>query len=127
MRLVPDEPGVAGKQQGDLMLRLRSAVEAKDAENAALRAGLETVLARLDAALAEAAAEREQRRRLELKVAELERRLGMASTDSGRRARRSGSGRKRRGGRGRNRSGSGGKTAGGAVSPVTRERPAAGP
>ena len=47
------------------MLRLRSAVEAKDAENAALRAGLETVLARLDAALAEAAAEREQRRRLE--------------------------------------------------------------
>ena len=65
MRLVLDEPGVAGKQQGDLMLRLRSAVEAKDAENAALRAGLETVLARLDAALAEAAAEREQRRRLE--------------------------------------------------------------
>ena len=65
------------------MSRLRAAVEARDAENSALRAGLEKVLARLDAALAEAAAEREQRERLELKVAELERRLSMDSTDSG--------------------------------------------
>ena len=75
--------GAAGEQQGDLVSRLRAAVEARDAENSALRAGLEKVLARLDAALAEAAAEREQRERLELKVAELERRLSMDSTDSG--------------------------------------------
>ena len=65
------------------MSRLRAAVEARDAENAALRAGLEKVLARLDAAVAEVAAERELRQRLELKVAELERRLSMDSTDSG--------------------------------------------
>ena len=44
-------------------------VEAKDAENALLRAELD--------------AERELRRRLELRLAELERRLGMDSTDSG--------------------------------------------
>ncbi len=65
------------------MSRPRAAVEARDAENPALRAGLEKVLARLDAALAEAAAGREQRERLELTVAELERRLPMDSTDSG--------------------------------------------
>ena len=47
------------------MSRLRAAVEAKDAENSALRARLEKVLARLDAALTEAAAEREQRERLD--------------------------------------------------------------
>jgi hypothetical protein len=81
LRLVPDEPGAAGEQQGDLMSRLQAAVEARDAENSALRAGLEKVLARLDAALAEAAAE--QRERLGLKVAELERRLSMDSTDLG--------------------------------------------
>jgi hypothetical protein len=83
LRLVSDEADAAGEQQGDLVSRLRAAVEARDAENSALRAGLEKVLARLDAALAEAAAEREQRERLELKVAELERRLSMDSTDSG--------------------------------------------
>jgi transposase len=83
LRLVSDEPGAAGEQQGDLVSRLRAAVEARDAENSALRAGLEKMLARLDTALAEAAAEREQRERLELKVAELERRLSMDSTDSG--------------------------------------------
>ena len=44
-------------------------VEAKDAENALLRAELD--------------AERELRQRLELRLAELERRLGMDSTDSG--------------------------------------------
>jgi hypothetical protein len=48
---------------------LRSVVEAKDAENAVLRAELD--------------AGRELRRRLELRLAELERRLGMDSTDSG--------------------------------------------
>jgi hypothetical protein len=48
---------------------LQAVVEAKDAENALLRAELE--------------AERELRKRLELRLAELERRLGMDSTDSG--------------------------------------------
>jgi Transposase IS66 family len=49
--------------------RLRAVVEAKDAEIAGLRA--------------EADAARERERRLELRLAELERRLGMDSTDSG--------------------------------------------
>jgi transposase len=48
---------------------LRAVAEAKDAENALLRAELD--------------AERELRKRLELRLAELERRLGMDSTDSG--------------------------------------------
>ncbi len=48
---------------------MRAVIEAKDAENAVLRA-------ELDAAL-------ERYRRLELRVAELERRLGQDSTDSG--------------------------------------------
>jgi Transposase IS66 family len=52
-----------------LLAQLRAVVEAKDAENAALRAELD--------------AERELRRRLELRLAELERRLSMDSTDSG--------------------------------------------
>ena len=49
--------------------RLRGRLAERDAEVAALRAGLDT--------------ERELRRRLELRLAELERRLGMDSTDSG--------------------------------------------
>jgi transposase len=69
--LVPEEPGppeeVAG--QRELLSRLRAVVEAKDAENAALRRDLD--------------AERELRRRLELRLAELERRLSMDSSDSG--------------------------------------------
>ncbi len=48
---------------------LRAVVEAKDAEIAGLRDGLD--------------AARERERRLELRLAELERRLGMDSTDSG--------------------------------------------
>ena len=64
----PDLPADAGEQR-ELLARLRAAVEARDAENAALRAEL--------------AAERELRRRLELRVAELERRLGQDSTTSG--------------------------------------------
>ena len=48
---------------------LRAVVEAKDAENALLRAELDAV--------------RERELRLELRLAELERRLGMDSTDSG--------------------------------------------
>ena len=71
MGLVPEEPGppdeVAG--QRELLSRLRAVVEAKDAENAVLRAELD--------------AERELRRRLELRLAELERRLSMDSSDSG--------------------------------------------
>ena len=71
MGLVPEEPGppdeVAG--QRELLSRLRAVVEAKDAENAVLRAELD--------------AEREPRRRLELRLAELERRLSMDSSDSG--------------------------------------------
>jgi hypothetical protein len=69
--LVPEEPGPSGGIAGqrELLSRLRAVVEAKDAENAALRAELD--------------AERELRRRLELRLAELERRLSMDSTDSG--------------------------------------------
>jgi Transposase IS66 family len=69
LRFVSDEPGVAGEQQGDLVRRLRAVVEAKDAEIGVLRGEL--------------AAERELRRRLELRLAEVERRLSMDSSDSG--------------------------------------------
>jgi transposase len=55
--------------QRELLAQLRGVVEAKDAENAVLRRELD--------------AERELRRRLELRLAELERRLGMDSSDSG--------------------------------------------
>jgi Transposase IS66 family len=65
---VPDPSAGAGEQR-ELLARLRAVIEAKDAENAVLRA-------ELDAAL-------ERYRRLELRVAELERRLGQDSTDSG--------------------------------------------
>jgi hypothetical protein len=64
-----DEPGAVGEQQRELLSRLRAVVNAKDAENAVLRQELD--------------AERELRRRLELRIAELERRLGMDSSDSG--------------------------------------------
>ena len=77
-----DAPGVPG-EQGDLVSRLRAVIAAKDEQMAALTASLETALARVEAALADAAASRERERRLELRVAELERRLSMDSTDSG--------------------------------------------
>ncbi len=66
-----DVPGLSAGSGGqrELLARLRAVIEAKDAENAVLRA-------ELDAAL-------ERYRRLELRVAELERRLGQDSTDSG--------------------------------------------
>ena len=69
--LVPDEPGVpaGGGDQRALIARLRAVIEAKDTENALLRAELEAQL--------------ERYRRLELRVAELERRLGADSTNSG--------------------------------------------
>ena len=71
MGLVLEEPGQSGiiAEQRELLSRLRAVVEAKDAENAVLRAELD--------------AERELRRRLELRLAELERRLSMDSSDSG--------------------------------------------
>ncbi len=68
---MPEEPGLADviAEQRELLSRLRAVVEATDAENQVLRA-------ELDAA-------RERERRLELRLAELERRLRMDSTDSG--------------------------------------------
>jgi hypothetical protein len=63
-----DVPVGAAEQRG-VAARLRAVVEAKDAENAALRAELAAAL--------------EHGRRLELRVAELERRLGMDSSNSG--------------------------------------------
>ena len=68
---MPEEPGLADviAEQRELLSRLRAVVEAKDAEIQALRAELE--------------AARERERRLELRLAELERRLRMDSSDSG--------------------------------------------
>jgi hypothetical protein len=65
LSLVPEEPGLADvtAEQRELLSRLRAVVEAKDAGNQVLRA-------ELDAA-------RERERRLELRLAELERRLRM--------------------------------------------------
>ena len=65
---MPDLPAGAGERR-ELLARLRAVVEAKDAEVAMLRAEL--------------TAERELRRRMELRIAELERRLGQDSTNSG--------------------------------------------
>lgn len=120
-----DAPGAAGGQ-GDLVSRLRAVIGAKDEQIAALTASLETALARLEAAAAEAAASRERERRLELRVAELERRLSVDSTDSGTPSSKERIGRKRRGGPGRSPSGSAARTASGAASPVTRGRPVTG-
>jgi transposase len=69
-------PGDAAGEQHSLLARLRAVIEAKDAENATLRAALAGLRAELDA-------EHELVRRLELRVAELERRLRMDSSDSG--------------------------------------------
>jgi transposase len=71
----PDPSGAAGEQRG-LAARLRAVIEAKDAEIVALRAALGGMRADLEA-------EHELVRRLELRVAELERRLRMDSSDSG--------------------------------------------
>src|SRR6266576_1438675 len=85
--LVSEEPGPSDEIAGqrELLSRLRAVVEAKDAENAVLRRELD--------------AERELRRRLELRLAELERRLSMDSSDSG-----TPSSKERIGGRGARRS-----------------------
>jgi transposase len=71
LRLVPDESGQQTLAEG-----LRGVIAAKDEQIGALTARLETALAALEG-------EREQRRRLELRTAELERRLSMDSSDSG--------------------------------------------
>ena len=70
-----DAPGTGG-EQGNLVAGLRAVIGAKDEQIAALTASLEAALAALEG-------ERELRRGLELRVAELERRLSMDSTDSG--------------------------------------------
>jgi hypothetical protein len=79
---VSDEPGAAG-EQGGLVSRLRAVIRAKDEQIATLTASLEKAVSRLHAAADEARASRERERRLELRVAELERRLSMDSSDSG--------------------------------------------
>jgi hypothetical protein len=106
---VPDEPvpdDAAGLRAANA--RLRAVVEAKDGQVAMLTAALEAAL--------------ERERRLELRLAEVERRLGMDSTDSGTLRRRSRSGRERPGGRASSPSASAARTARGAGSPVTREK-----
>jgi transposase len=79
---VSDEPGAAG-EQGGLVSRLRAVIRAKDEQIASLTASLETAVARLNTAAGEIRAARERERWLELRVAELERRLSMDSSDSG--------------------------------------------
>jgi len=68
---VSGEPtaGSAARKQRELTEQLRAVVEARDAENAVLRAELAAAL--------------DRERRLELRIAELERRLGMDSGNSG--------------------------------------------
>jgi hypothetical protein len=58
-------------------------IRAKDEQIATLTASLETAVSKLHAAADEARASRERERRLELRVAELERRLSMDSSDPG--------------------------------------------
>jgi transposase len=75
---VSDAPGLPGDggEQRELVARLRAVIEAKDTELAALRSSVGALCAKLDALA-------EDRRLLELRVAELERRLGQDSTNSG--------------------------------------------
>jgi hypothetical protein len=96
-----------------LPTRLRAVAEAKAAEIEGLRAEPET--------------ERELRRRQELRLAELERRLGMDSTDSGTPSSKERIGAKEADGRGSSLSARAAKPAGGTASRVTRESPGAGP
>jgi hypothetical protein len=93
---------VAGEQQGDLVRRLRAVVEAKDAEIGVLRG------------------ERELWRRLELRLAEVERRLSMDSPDSGTPPSKERIGAKEARRRGSSRSGNAVRIAGGAGSQGTR-------
>lgn len=65
---VPDLPAGGGEQR-ELLVRLQAVIEAKETEIGVLRSGLDV--------------ERELRRRLELRVAELEQRLDQDSADPG--------------------------------------------
>lgn len=78
MGLVPTEPGMPADagQLAALVARFRALVEARDAEIAAKDAEIAAMRGELET-------ERELRQRLELRIAELERRLRMDSTDSG--------------------------------------------
>ena len=69
MWLVSDAPDLPAGEQRELLARLRAVVEAKDTEITVLRAELSAAL--------------DRERRLELRIAELERRLGMDSSNSG--------------------------------------------
>jgi transposase len=69
LRLVSGESDLSGGSERELVARLRAVIEAKDAENSALREANAVLQALM--------------RKLELRVAELERRLDMDSTDSG--------------------------------------------
>lgn len=75
-------PGGPGEQR-ELAARLRAVIEAKDAENAVLRAELAVLRELFTALRGELDAVLERERLLRLKVAELERRLGQDSTNSG--------------------------------------------
>jgi Transposase IS66 family len=75
-------PGGAGEQR-ERAARLRAVIEAKDAENAVLRAELAVLRESFTALRGELDAVLERERLLGLKVAELERRLGQDSTNSG--------------------------------------------
>ena len=82
---MPDAPGLpagAGEQR-ELVTRLRAVIEAKDTENAVLRAELAALRESFVALRAELDAARERERLLGLKVGELQRRLGQDSTNSG--------------------------------------------
>jgi transposase len=76
LRLVSGESDPRGGSERELAARLRAVIEAKDTEIAALRSANAGLRADLET-------ERELLRRLELRVAELERRVRMDSSDSG--------------------------------------------
>jgi Transposase IS66 family len=75
-------PGGAGEQR-ELAARMRAVIEAKDAENAVLRAELAVLRESFTTLRGELDAVLERERLPGLKVAELERRLGQDSTNSG--------------------------------------------
>ena len=78
----PGLPAGAGEQR-ELVARLRAVIEARDTENAVLRAELAALRESFAALRAELDAVLERERLLGLKAGELERRLGQDSTNSG--------------------------------------------
>ena len=92
---VPGLPAGGGEQRA-LVARLRAVIEAKDTENAALRGGLAALRESLAVLRGEMDAVLERERLLGLKVAELERRLGQDSTNSGTPGSKEGSGARER-------------------------------